>query len=395
MGSPQRRAMDNKQSIFKTLVSVAALAAFCIIGAPGASTQTSWKVLAYYGGKDDSSAYADAENPAVREETWVSPAPVGDYAIGAIMPQLFNDPYWLAVTYGIVEEGRRLGLDVSLSAEGEIGKISLQIRRVEERMNRLLDGAILAAANYPATNEVVAKVTAQGIPVLALVKGRNPSKILAKVEVSPRRRGYLAGTFVAHQATSRTAPVDVVILAGPAGSDWAPSIAEGFRRAVNKLAPGKIRILDERWGDMDKYIQLELVESALAAFKHIDYLICNAVAAEVAPAAIEAAGRTKEVKVISAYITPTVWKQVAFGKIAAAIVGFPVLQGKMAVDMLAMLLQGKQVGKQVPLCAGPKLALLTPDNYMVFPTDGLFAPQHWRPVFALNAGTESTEPTIP
>lgn len=93
--------------------------------------------------------------------------------------------------------------------------------------------------------------------------------------------GYAAGEFVAKDSGGQE--VTAVFLPGPAGSGWAPNTVDGFQAAVEEKVPGKVKILDVKWGDTGKDVQVSLLEDALNAYPDVTYIVGNAVAADAAP----------------------------------------------------------------------------------------------------------------
>lgn len=55
----------------------------------------------------------------------------------------------------------------------------------------------------------------------------------------------------------------------------------------------------------------------------------------------------------------------------------------MAVDMLVRTLNGEKPGRDFPFRSGPFIPMITPDNIVRYPYEGLFGPRDYEPVFTL------------
>ncbi len=387
-GDSDMKTSHNRSGWLTRLFGVGVAAALALAFALVARAAVGWSVLSYYGTYD-----VKTKNPGQpaaslvgpKAETWKTPAAAKGYLIGVSFPHL-KDPYWLAVDYGVIDEARKLGVGIQLVAAGGYTEITQQINQVENLASQKVNGIVLAAISYSGEDQLVAGVVGRGIPVIEVINDIQAPQIRAKALVSFYDMGYKAGVYVAGQANKSARPVNVVFLPGPAGSGWAPDTLDGFKAASSKLAPGKVKILDVKWGDTGKNVQLQLIENALATYPQLDYLVGNAVASDAAPSALETAGRVGKVKVVSTYITPPLYQDIAKGKVAAAPTDFTALQGRMAVDMMVEILNGKVPGKDFPFRSGPVIQVVTPSNYRTFSYEAMFGAPNWRPVFTVKAG---------
>ncbi len=374
---------------FKLLAHGLACVSFVfLVKARAVSAENGWKVLSYYGVYDVKTKKPGRPAESLtgpKEETWKRPTAKRPYLIGVSFPHL-KDPYWLAVDYGVIDEARKLKVGIQLVAAGGYTEITQQINQVENLANQKVNGIILAGISYSAEDQLVDQVVSKGIPVVEVINDIQASKISAKALVSFYDMGFNAGVYVSEQAKKSAKPINVVFLPGPAGSGWAPDTLDGFKDAVSKLAPGKVKILDVKWGDTGKSVQLELIENALATYPQMDYIVGNAVAADAAPGALETAGRVGKVKIVGTYITPPLYEDIARGQVAAAPTDFTALQGRMAVDMMVEILNGKVPGKNIPFRSGPVIQVVTAENYKKFSYEAMFGPRSWRPVFSVRAG---------
>ncbi|TMI89917.1 MAG: TMAO reductase system periplasmic protein TorT [Bacillati bacterium ANGP1] len=367
---------------------MAAFVVTLVLAQPGARAQGTkwypWPVLSYYGSYDVSTKKASGM-PATslvgpKSEMWTPPTPKKPYTIGVSFPHL-KDSYWLAVDYGIIDEAKQLGVGINLVAAAGYTEITQQINQVENLANQSVDGIIFAGISYSAQDSLVDKVSKK-MPVIEVINDIRAPKIAAKALVSFYDMGYQSGVFVAEDSKGKP-QVTVAFLPGPAGSGWAPDTLEGFKAATEKLAPGRVKIVDVKYGDTGKNIQLALAEDILNTYPKLDYLVGNAVMAGAAPDAV--AARHHPAKIVSTYIEPALYEKIVAGKVGAAPTDFTAIQGRMAVDMMVRLLNGEKPGKDFPFQSGPVIKVVTPQNYKEFSYEAMLGPQGWKPVFTLEA----------
>jgi ABC-type sugar transport system substrate-binding protein len=215
-----------------------------------AATEELWDVVAYYGTYDVSTKQPGRPAGSLqgpKYEKWTRPKANKPYMIGVSFPHL-KDPYWLAVDYGIVDEAQILGVGIELVAAQGYNDLTGQINQVENLANRAdIEGIILAAISYASQDQLVTDIVKnKKKPVIEVINDIQAPDIMAKALVSFYDMGYAAGQFVAEDSGGQE--VTVVFLPGPAGSGWAPDTVDGFKAAVEEKVPGKVKILDVKWG---------------------------------------------------------------------------------------------------------------------------------------------------
>lgn len=315
--------------------------------------------------------------------SWLAPPqPKKAYTIGVSFPHL-KDPYWLAVDYGVVAEAKCLGVGVKLVAAQGYNDLTGQINQVENLVNQGVDGIVFAAISYAGDDETIANVRTK-MPILEVINDCLCAKISAKALVSFYEMGYNAGTFVANDSKDKSS-VKVGFSPGPAGSGWAPDTVDGFKDAVNKLAPGKVNVVDIRWGDTGKEVQQSLIEDMLNAHPDLDYIVGTASGVDAATGVV--ASRAHKPKIVGTHHNPPVWDDIQSNKIAAAPTDSTALQGRMAIDMMVRILNGEKSGTDIPFRAGPIIKVMTPQNLSTFSYEDNFGPRGFQPVFTVTPGS--------
>lgn len=344
------------------------------------------QVRSYYGHYDAAKkvpgqAATSLKGPTLEE--WTPPLKANKpYRIGVSFPHL-KDSYWQAVNYGIIQEAKRLGVGIKLMESGGYGELETQIKQVNTLRRDGMDGIILGAISYEGNDGIVAVTQDRGVPVIEVINDVHAPSISAKALVSFYDMGFYAGKFVAEKAEKDgLKKLTVSFLPGPKDSGWAPDSLEGFQDAVT-IFPGSVDIVDVTWGDTGTTVQSELIRNTLAEHPNLNYLVGNAVAAQVAPEILTSLGRNKNVTVVSTYIIPPLYDLIKKGSVAAAPSDLTVFQGRMAVDMIVRLLNGEKPGQHFPFRSGPFIPVITRGNINDYPFETLFGPRDYNPVLNL------------
>ncbi|NDV27473.1 TMAO reductase system periplasmic protein TorT [Desulfovibrio sp. JC010] len=358
-------------------------------GTSAVAAEDSWwpiQVKSYYGSYDAQSkvpgqASTNLKGPKLEE--WNGPQKVNrPYTIGVSFPHI-KDSYWIAVNYGIIEEARRLGIGIKLLEAGGYDHLEKQIEQLQELSRADVDGIVLGSISYSGVDSIVAELSAKGIPVVEVINDVHAPQITAKALVSFYDMGYYAGEFLAEQAEkSGRDNLKIAFFPGPKASGWAPETLHGFEDAMQYF-PGSVEIVSVKWGDTGRVQQSRLVHEALAEHTDVDYLVGNAVAADVAPGILELTGRSAETGVVSTYIIPDLYDKIVKGQVMGSPSDLTVFQGRMAVDMMVRILNGEKPGRDFPFRSGPFIPTVTTENIDSYPYDGLFGPRDYKPVFEL------------
>ena len=197
------------------------------------------------------------------KENWISVKPKKEYQIGVLLPH-FEDKYWIAANYGIINYAKELGVKVKLYTVGgyiEFGNQKEQLQALAK--DNKVDGIIFAALDSTKFNLDIANIVNSKKPVVELINDINAPKISAKSIVSYYEMGYKAGEYVVKDAAGKD--IKIAFFPGPEGSGWAPDTFNGFKDAISKLKNEnqKINISDPFYGDTRPEVQRLRVVSVL------------------------------------------------------------------------------------------------------------------------------------
>ena len=288
-----------------------------------------------------------------------------------------KDAYWLAVDYGVVAESERLGVKMQLVEAGGYTNLNTQVSQIEDCVARGSDAIVIGAISFDGLNNLVKEIRGKGIPVIDVINGMSSPELSAKSLVSFGEMGYKAGEHIAKMHPKGSGAVKVAWFPGPPGAGWVEAGNKGFQEAV---AGSDIQVVETKYGDTGKEVQLKLVEDTLEAHPDIEYVVGTAVTAEAAVGLLRARGLADKIKIMSYYFTPGVYRGIKRGQILAAPTDSAVIQGRVAIDQAVRILEGKSYVKH----AGPALYVIDSNNINTFDRGSSLAPDDFKPTFTVN-----------
>ena len=288
-----------------------------------------------------------------------------------------KDAYWLGVDYGVVEEAKRLGVSMNLVEAGGYTELNKQISQIEDCVANGAQAVAIGAISADGLNNLIKELRTKNIPVIDVINGINSPDISAKSLVSFYTMGHATGEYLAEKHPAGSPPVKVGWFPGPAGAGWVEAANKGFMDAVKGTA---VDVLPPKYGDTGKEVQLKLVEDVLQANPDIKYIAGTAVTAEASIGLLRERGLTDKIGLLAFYITPGVYDGIERGFITAAPADSMVIQGRIAIDQAARLLEGKDIVKHV----GPKIFVVDKSNLKTVPHDNILPPNDFKAVFKVN-----------
>jgi protein TorT len=350
-----------------------ALALFFVTTLPSARAEKAWYPLE-----------VDVWNPPFndqrqREQKLYTPLNKArkKWRIRVFIPHL-KDAYWLGVNYGLIDEARRLGINLSIYEAGGYDQLAVQRRQIEDALKEKPDGLIIGAISLDGLNDIVKKVADRGIPVLDLINGMSSPLITARAAVSFWDMGYQAGAYLKQMQAKTGRPMKLAWFPGPDGAGWVAAGDAGFREAITG---GAIEILDSRYGDTGSAVQAKLIEAVLDRYAgDLDCVAGTAVTAEAAVKILRKRGLADRIKIISYYYGPGVHRGIRRGAITAAPSDLTVLQARIAVDVMTRILEKKDYNKHV----APKVMVVDRSNIRSWDSSTTLAPRGFRPIFSIN-----------
>jgi len=318
-----------------------------------------------------------------RKETYT---PLGQasqrWNICVSIPHL-KDSYWLAVNFGLVDEAKRLGINLAIYQAGGYERLDVQRRQIEECLaegfvGETVDGLILSAIDANGLNDMVADIAARGIPVLDLINGINSPDIAARAAVTYYDPAYKIGEYLKGLESESNREVRVAWFPGPEGAAWSADGDAGFNAS---LAGSNIKIIATRMGDTGVATQQALLESLLDELgddvAQLDYVVGTTVSAEAAVNVLRRRGLDSDIKVLAYYYGSGVHRGIRRGSIIAAPTDATVVQARMAVDMMVRILEQQPHLKH----AAPQINVINQQSVNNWDPSTTLAPQGFRAMF--------------
>lgn len=292
-----------------------------------------------------------AKKPVLAEH--VAPSAASKPWVLCVVVPHIKDAYWLGVNYGMVEEARRLRVEVRFAEAGGYAQLAVQRSQIQAcATDRKVDALIIGAVSRDVMTPDLRRVTAH-LPVIGTVNAIDDTGISGKVGVDWGEMGRAAGAYLAERAQGEGPPVPVAWFPGPR------TVSEGVDRAFRKaIAGSRIVIRTTAWGDTGKAVQRNLLQRALDKHPDLKFVAGNALMAEAAISVLRERGLQDSVGIVSTYFTPAVHRGILRGRILAAPTDAPVLQGRLSIGLAVDLLEKRPTRRHF----GPLVRTLHANN---------------------------------
>ena len=214
-----------------------------------------------------------------------------------------------------------------------------QVSDIQDLISRNVDCIIVAATSQDAVNPAIEAATAAGIPVVIQERDVTTEDYTAFVNAKTRDIGTLQAEAAAEILGGKG---KVVLLEGAAGVGAAEEARKGHDEILAKYPD--IEVLDTVYTGWDRAVGKSTMEDWLQTYPQIDAVISDSGIQNMgAYEAVEAAGRTDEIKAWTGDSLQAWIRHVDENDIPGAIVNRPLRFGAEAVDSCANLLAGNDV----------------------------------------------------
>ena len=300
------------------------------------------------------------------------------YHLCVALPHM-KDAYYIAKDYGLVLEARRQGVSISVMAAGGYNNLSQQIQQIEDCVARGGDAVLVNAVSKSGLNGLIEELHAKGIPVLDMGNGLESPHVAAAARAKYYQAGAKAGSYLAEKHPAGAGKVNLIWLAGPAGSQWVEDAVRGMKEAI---AGSDVELLQVIYGDTGKGVQMRLIEDAMQAYPDVDIIGGNAPAIEGAMEIFKMRGE-KGPDLIAFYVTPAIEQAVREGSVTAAVGDYNVIGSRISVDQALRLLENKL---EVPV-ANRQFFVVDAENVDTYDQSVLLAPPGFEPIFEIEPGS--------
>lgn len=287
-----------------------------------------------------------------------------------------KDSIWLAVDYGIVEEAKRLGITADIYQAGGYENLPKQLSQFDDCLAGGYDAIVVGAISEAGLARKFSEAEGENVPVIAVLNPIAEAETTGKVFADNVIMGRQTGGYLAQHLGGK--PAKVVAFPGPAGSGWAEQFLAGFKEAVAKQPT--LQLLEEKFGDTGVAVQLGLVQNAMQAHPDMNVIWGTAATVEAAIGAVAEANRP-DMLIMSSYENQAMLDLLKSGKTLGFATQFPVLQGRIAVDMAVRALE-----KQTLMTfAMPKPVMVSADNVTTLDMSGVLSPANFEAVYSVTA----------
>ncbi len=298
---------------------------------------------------------------------------------GVVLKTLAN-PYWSAMERGLLAGAKEVGVRlVIVSAPSDQAPLQ-QLNVCETLLSHNIDALIAAAENSANLLTCLRQASDKGIPVVDLDGNLNLSLAAqegVKVAFQIASNNYLAGKkaaeFITRQLGRSNTTGQVLVIQGLAGNVSSIERTAGFTDTLKSVATNlKIVVsLPGNWSSTKAY---NITADTLQRYPSLSAIYAaNDVMGLGAVGAVEAAGKTGQVVIVSTDGDQANIKAIQKGQETATVAQMPYSEGKLAITLTHDLLAGKSVALEqyVPtllvakevIAAGPTKYPLLNDLY--------------------------------
>ncbi len=287
-----------------------------------------------------------------------------------------KDSIWLAVDYGLVEEAKRLGIAADIYQAGGYENLPKQLSQFDDCMAGGYDAIVVGAISEAGLARKFSEAKGEGTPVIAVLNPIAEAETAGKVFADNVVMGGQTGNYLAQHMDGK--PAKIVAFPGPAGSGWAEQFLTGFKETLAKHA--NLELLEEKFGDTGVAVQLGLVQNAMQAHPDMNVIWGTAATVEAAIGAVAEANRS-DMLIMGSYENQAMLDLLKSGKTLGFATQFPVLQGRIAVDMAVRALEEQES----MAFAMPRPVMVSADNVATLDMSEVLAPSSFEAVYSVTA----------
>lgn len=351
---------------YATMVAAGAAAVFGLTLAAGAQAQDKWWPAKIYN--------LDSGSPKVEDYSPLEKASK-PWNICVLFPHM-KDTFWVAVDYGIAQEAKRMGVNMTLYQAGGYENLPKQLSQFDDCLAGNFDAIIVGPISEAGLDKKFAEGVKAGKTIISTVNPVAKSTVNSKMTVDFDTMGEQTGTYLVDYLKDKTAKV--ATFPGPAGSGWAEDFLKGFKKSVT--GKSNVTMLGDKFGDSGVAVQSGLIQNALQAYPDMNVIWGCAPAAEAAIGAVAQANR-KGVLIMSSYENQAMLDSLKKGEILGFATQYPVLQGRIAIDTAVRILEKKPYVKSAKAIPD----MIAQSNLDKIKMDLVLAPANFNAVYNVKA----------
>jgi len=259
------------------------------------------------------------------------------------VPKGLTHQFWLTVKAGADAAGKDLGVEIDWDGPQKETEVVEQINLLEDKIGAGVDAIVLAACDQDALVDIIKKATEKNIPVVMIDSGVN-SDVPASFIATDNVTAAAAAARELAKLVGNAGKVGVIPYVKGAGTS--EQREEGFKKGIAETPD--VQIADIQYCNSDVVEAMDITEDWLTAHPDLKGIFAaNEPAAVGAVQALEAAGKSGQIKLVAFDAGDDEIAALRKGTVQALIVQHPFRMGYDGVKTAFDILQGKTVEKRI------------------------------------------------
>jgi ribose transport system substrate-binding protein len=278
--------------------------------------------------------------------------------LGALIKNLDNE-FFLTMQKGYEFAAARLGIDIVVGSTPTEGTAEQQLAILEGWLNEGgFDGLIVTPFRATSLNSALERATQLGIPIINIdelipADAQQGIKLAAQIASNNVRAGQEAARYVAANVESGA---EVAVIEGAPGTTSSIDRVTGFTQTVTAAGYKVVASQPANW---DRARAFEVASNILQGNPNVKAIFAaNDGMGLGAIEAVEAAGLSGKVIVLSVDAIPEALEAVKAGRLAGTVAQYPDEMAILAVEAMLKVLQGRPIA---PFIESP-VQLITKEN---------------------------------
>jgi ribose transport system substrate-binding protein len=264
----------------------------------------------------------------------------------AVIPKGTTNEFWKSIHAGAVKAARAHGA-TTIIWKGPVREDDRdeQIKVVENFLSQKVDGIVLAPLDDRALVPVLKDAAARKIPVVIMDSAVQWDGYVSFVATDNAKAGGLGAERL---GTLLNGKGDVMLMRYAEGSASTTARETGFLNTLARKFPGIHVVSSNQYGGVTTETAYATAENLLSTYRNVQGIFCpNESTTFGMQLALDAAGRTGQLKFVGFDASEKLVEALGQGKIDGLVVQNPMKMGEIAVRSVLADLDGQPVEKQV------------------------------------------------
>jgi ribose transport system substrate-binding protein len=268
----------------------------------------------------------------------------------ALVLKTLNNPFFLDMQTGAEEAAERLGIELIVQAAERELDVEKQVQIIENLIQTRVDVLVITPSGSREVIPAIGNANEAGIPVI-IADTRVDEEALGDFHIEAfigsdnYEGGRVAGRFVVDELGGQAR---VAILEGIPGHETADARLSGFLDAVSGISG--IDIVASQPANWERDQGFNVFQNMLQAHPEIDTLFaCSDLMALGAVEAIQAAGKSGEIRVIGFDALEEARSAISDGRMLASVAQFSSEMGRLSVENAVRVIRGEDIPDEIPV----------------------------------------------